>query len=73
MDGEALQNPAAHSEQERGKKRGKTEPGPSMALGETRQEAYRGGDVVNRRRGVRRLKLGFSARRLGEALLLKTE
>ena len=44
-----------------------------MALGETRQEAYRGDDVANRRRGVLRRKLGFGARRLGEALLLQTE
>jgi len=72
-DGGALQNPAAHSEQERGRKRGKTEPGPSMVLGGTRQEAYCGGDAANWRCGVRRRKLGFSARRLGEALLLKME
>ena len=44
-----------------------------MALGGTRQEAYCGGDAANWRCGVRRRKLGFSARRLGEALLLKME
>ena len=44
-----------------------------MALGETRQEAYRGDDVANRRRGVLRRKLGFGVRGLDEALLLKME
>ena len=72
-DGGALQNPAAHSEQERGRKRGKTEPRPSMVLGETRQEAYRGGDAANQQRGLRRRKLGFGAWHLGKAPLLKME
>ena len=44
-----------------------------MALGETRQEAYRGDDAANRRRGVLRRKLGFGVRGLDEALLLKME
>ena len=69
-DDGALQSLAAHSEQEIGRKRGKTESGPSLALGEAWQEAYRGSDTANRRRGMRRRKLGFVARRAwGEAVI----